>query len=210
LLIGGGGDTERACVRTKLSAAPAPHRVWVYAACGASVLGAVGGSALAAPGLSGVLGGGLAIVMIAIAVVDARHFIIPDPLVLAALALGLLDALIAEPEAAAAAMISAALRGLVLALAFWALRKAYIWIRGREGIGLGDVKLAAVAGMWLDWVAITFAVEIAALAALAVIAICALRGQPITGKTPVPFGLFFAPAIWLGWLFETSILHPSL
>ncbi len=44
----------------------------------------------------------------------------------------------------------------------------YRRLRGREGIGLGDVKLAGVAGAWLDWQSIPIAVEIAALAALAV------------------------------------------
>ena len=153
------------------------------------------------------LGGALAIVMIAIAVADARYFIIPNPLVLAALGLGLLHALIAQSEDFSAAMISSALRGLVLALAFWILRKAYKWLRGREGIGLGDVKLAAVAGVWLDWLAITFAVEIATLAALALVAILALRGQQITGKTRVPFGCFFAPAIWLGWVLNIGVFQ---
>jgi leader peptidase (prepilin peptidase)/N-methyltransferase len=155
-----------------------------------------------------VLGAGLAILMIAIAVADARHFIIPDLLVLAALGLGLLQALLVQSENFLAAMANSGLRGLALALAFWSLRKAYKWFRGREGIGLGDVKLAAVAGVWLDWLAITCAVEIAALAALVTIAILAVRGMPITGKTRVPFGCFFAPAIWLAWLVDLYVLLP--
>lgn len=142
--------------------------------------------------------------MIAIAVSDARHFIIPDPLVLAALGLGLLQALPVASEDLLAALANSVLRGLALALAFWSLRKTYKWLRGREGIGFGDVKLAAVAGVWLDRLAITFAVEIAALTALLAIAILAMRGMAITGKTRVPFGCFFAPAIWLAWLVNLS------
>src|SRR6266516_7743378 len=165
----------------KLSAAPALHRVWAYAVGGAAAVGAVAASVLAVPGLPGLFGGALALVMIAIAVVDARSFIIPDKLVVVALALGFLDASAAQSDAAFAALIGAALRGLALALAFWGLRAAYLRLRGREGIGLGDVKLAAVAGVWLEWLAITFAVEIAALTALAVAAIRALRGRRITG-----------------------------
>jgi leader peptidase (prepilin peptidase) / N-methyltransferase len=172
------------------------------------LISAVTASVLVAPGLLGVLGAGLAILMIAIAVVDARHFIIPDLLVLAALGLGLLQALSVQSESSLAAMVSSVVRGLALALAFWSLRKAYKWLRGREGIGLGDVKLAAVAGVWLNWFAITCAVEIAALAALATIAIFAMRGTTITRKTRVPFGCFFAPAIWLAWLVDISVLQP--
>jgi leader peptidase (prepilin peptidase) / N-methyltransferase len=88
--------------------------------------------------------------MLAIAISDARRFIIPDPLVLAALGLGLLQALLVPFEDNFAALAGSILRGLLLALAFWGLRKLYKRLRGREGIGFGDVKLAAVAGVWLD------------------------------------------------------------
>jgi leader peptidase (prepilin peptidase) / N-methyltransferase len=178
-----------------------------YFALGAAIIGAVAASVLSVPGLAGVLGGGLAVTMIAIAVIDARRFIIPDKLVLVALALGFLDAWLVQSEVSApAALLVAALRGLALAVAFWILRAAYLRLRGQEGIGLGDVKLATVAGVWLDLLAIALAIEIAALAALTVVLIRALRGKRVTGKTPVPFGLFLAPAIWIAWLLERSIL----
>ncbi len=199
-------ERERSIGR-KLPAAPADRRVQTYAAYGLALLGAVAASVLAAPGLTGVLGGSLAVVMIAIASIDARYFIIPDKLVLAALGLGLLHAVFAPPQTVIAAVMTAAARGLVLALAFWALLKAYEWLRRREGMGLGDVKLAFVAGVWLDWLAIALAVEIAAVTALAVVAVRAWRGHRVTGTTPVPFGAFFAPAIWLGWLLETTVLQ---
>jgi hypothetical protein len=51
-------------------------------------------SIIAAPGLGGAAGAGLACLMVAIAVVDARRFIIPDEFNAAALALGLVDAAI--------------------------------------------------------------------------------------------------------------------
>jgi leader peptidase (prepilin peptidase)/N-methyltransferase len=164
-------------------------------------------SILVAPGLPGLLGAGLAMLMIAIAISDARQFIIPDPLALTALGLGLLQAWLVPFEDNLAALAGSFLRGLVLAFAFWGLRKLYKRLRGREGIGFGDVKLAAVAGVWLDWVAIICAVEIAALAALVTIAVLAMRGVKITGKTRVPFGCFFAPAIWLAWLVDLAVLQ---
>jgi leader peptidase (prepilin peptidase)/N-methyltransferase len=185
----------------------APFSKWAYAGCGAGALGAVVASVVAAPGLLGVLGAGLALLMMAIAVTDARYFIIPDPLVLAALGLGLLQAVLVQPENFLAGVAGSILRGFVLALAFWSLRKAYKWFRGREGIGLGDVKLAAVAGVWLDWLALTCAVEVAALTALVTIAILGLRGMAITGKTRIPFGCFFAPAIWVAWLVDLTVLQ---
>jgi leader peptidase (prepilin peptidase) / N-methyltransferase len=180
---------------------------WAYPACAVGAIGAVVASILVAPGVPGFLGAGLAILMIAIAISDARQFIIPDPLALAALCLGLLQALLVPSEDHLAALASSVLRGAVLALAFWGLRKIYKRLRGREGIGFGDVKLAAVAGVWLDWIAIACAVEIAALAALVMIAVLAARGMKITARTRVPFGCFFAPAIWLAWLVDLAVLQ---
>jgi leader peptidase (prepilin peptidase) / N-methyltransferase len=174
--------------------------MWVMASLCSVVV-----SIFAAPGWPGVLGGGLAIVMMAVAAIDARCFIIPDRLVAAGLALGLLDAAIAQPGQVTAGLVDAALRGLVLALLFFVFRMAYRFIRRREGIGLGDVKLASVAGLWLGWTAAAVAIDVAALSALAVVLIAALRGQKLTRTTRVPFGLFFAPAIWVAWLFETVI-----
>jgi len=174
---------------------------WSYAAWGVAALCAVVASILVEPGLLGVLGGALAVVMIAIAAIDARRFVIPNELVLAGLLLGLVAAAIDRSDLMTTALLGAAGRGVVLALAFWAFRTAYRRLRGREGIGLGDVKLAAVAGTWLGWTAAAVAVDIAALSALAAVLVQAFRGRRVSAKTPVPFGLFFAPAIWIAWLF---------
>ena len=66
-------------------------------------------SIIAAPGLGGVAGAGLARLMVAIAAVDARRFIIPDEFSAAALALGLADAAIRQPDAIGAAFAGATL-----------------------------------------------------------------------------------------------------
>jgi leader peptidase (prepilin peptidase) / N-methyltransferase len=163
------------------------------------------------PNVHGIVGGGLGVLMIAIAIVDSRRFIIPDELSAAAVVLGLLHAAIESSDMIVEALFSAALRGAVLAFAFLSLRVLYRHFRGREGIGLGDVKLAGVAGVWLDWPMIPVAIEIAALAALAVYATRLIhRGRRVRSASRMPFGLFFAPAIWLGWLLEsTHFLIPS-
>jgi leader peptidase (prepilin peptidase) / N-methyltransferase len=177
------------------------------------IAGAAGmaASVLLLPDARGVAGGGLALLMIAIAVVDARRFIIPDELTIAALALGFVHAALQDTDAIMPSLATAALRGAVLALAFWGLRIAYGRLRGREGIGLGDVKLAGVAGVWLDWATMPVAVEIAALAALAVYAVRRFRGGRSVRRTiRLPFGLFFAPTIWVGWLLESMLpLFPT-
>jgi leader peptidase (prepilin peptidase)/N-methyltransferase len=164
-------------------------------------------SILAAPGLPGWLGAGLALVVLAIAAIDARFFIIPNELSAAGLALALVNAAILAPNAMGEAVALAALRGAVLALSFLGLRALYRKVRGREGIGLGDVKLAGVAGAWLSWMTIPIAIEIAALSALAVYGLRHYAGgQPLDAALKFPFGLFLAPSIWLCWLLEIVLL----
>src|SRR5262249_14595309 len=166
-------------------------------------------SVVVAPDLRGVLGALLAWVMLAIAVTDASFGIIPDEWNAAGLTLAMLNAVLQNPDTMVEAMAAAVLRGGVLALLFLGLRVAYRGLRGREGIGLGDVKLAVVAGAWLGWLTIPIVVELAALAGLATYLVrrCWL-GHALQMHSRLPFGLFFAPAIWLGWLLE-SVSGPA-
>jgi leader peptidase (prepilin peptidase)/N-methyltransferase len=174
---------------------------------GVVALAAVAASLWAAPGLRGALGAALALVMLAISVVDARRFIIPDTLTATAFALALINSAAQDWQTALAGIEAAVLRAAALAASFLAIRAVYAWIRGRQGIGLGDVKLAAVAGAWLEWTTIPIAIEIAALAALATVAVRQLaRGRPLRALGRLPFGLFLAPAIWIGWLLDATVL----
>ena len=148
-------------------------------------------SVISAPGVSGVLGAGLALVMLAIAIIDGRRFIIPNWLNAAGMALAIVYAGVREPEAIGQAVAVAMLRGLAVALAFFSLRYGYAKLRGRHGLGFGDVKLAFVAGTWLDWMTIPIAIELAAFAAITTYVLRQLiLGQPITATTRMPFGLF--------------------
>jgi len=90
-----------------------------------------------------------------------------------------------------------------MAALFMLFRIGYKWLRGREGMGLGDVKLAGVAGIWLDWTSLPNAIEISALSALAVVLTRQVVGaRPFDQFAKLPFGAFLAPAIWICWLLE--------
>ena len=172
----------------------------------ALAVGAAASSLLLAPGREGLFGAGLAVLGLLIAAVDSARFRVPDILTVPAFALGLIHAAFGEGDALAAT-IAAGLRGAVLALLFWSLRLAYRRLRGRDGLGLGDVKLASVAGVWLSWPAVPVAVDIAAFSALIAYGFrqYVLR-RPWQASARLPFGAFFGPAIWLGWMFEIVIL----
>src|SRR5579872_5369583 len=143
----------------------------------------------AAPGGAGILGAILAVLMLAIAVADLRYLIIPNELNAAAAAFAAVNAGLAAPGGAIIESVAlATLRGIVTMLLFFAIRSVYRWLRGREGLGLGDIKLAFVAGAWLSWTMIPIAVEIAAMAALLVyvVWISALK-RPYRLTSRLPF-----------------------
>ena len=58
--------------------------------------------------------------------------------------------------------------------------------RGRDGLGLGDVKLAAVAGAWLGFVTIFAVIELAALSALGAYVVNGLSAKPAAEGDRVP------------------------
>ena len=184
----------------------AAHRLALLAAA----LGAVGISLIAAPGLAGALGAMLALLMLGVLRADLASFIIPDKLVGAGLILALANALITTGLswrfALVEGVVPALLRALATAGALLALRQIYFFWRQREGIGLGDVKLAGVAGAWLASPLIPIAFELAALGALgAYLVRQRSRARALRPDQRVPFGAFLAASIWLCWLLQAVI-----
>ena len=145
-------------------------------------------------------GAALAALMSAIAVSDWRRYRVPDALTALALALRVADLVIAPPDSVIDALVDASLRAVVVAALFYLFRAAYRALRRREGLGLGDVKLAAVAGAWVDWRLLPYVVEAAALFGLALALVRMARaGSAPRADLKLPFAVGFAPAIFLGW-----------
>lgn len=166
-------------------------------------------SLLAAPGPEGIFGALLAALMLAIAATDARLYRIPNELTAAAFLLALLRAFALVPDAGTSALLWAGARAIVVALPLLGLMLLYRRWRGRDGLGLGDVKLAAVCGAWLEFTTVAAVIELAALSAIAAYAVsAALRKAPLRATAYLPFGLFLAPAIWIGWLGENLLAAP--
>jgi leader peptidase (prepilin peptidase) / N-methyltransferase len=171
-----------------------------------ALLAAVIGSLRAAPGPDGLLGAGLGALMLAIAIIDSDRFIIPNELTGAAIVLALLRAGAVGPEAEWLTAIWEAFRAAAITVPLFVLMIGYRRWRGRDGLGLGDIKLAAVAGTWLGFVTIFAVIELAALSALGAYVVNGyLRKRPLRATAFLPFGLFLAPAIWIGWLVEVLL-----
>jgi leader peptidase (prepilin peptidase)/N-methyltransferase len=89
----------------------------------------------------------LSVILVVLATVDIEHGYLPDPLQVAAAVLAP-GWWMTQADLPAAA-ISGIGAGILLAALGLLLRWAVQRIRRREGLGLGDVKLMAVAGLWL-------------------------------------------------------------
>jgi leader peptidase (prepilin peptidase)/N-methyltransferase len=139
----------------------------------------------------------LGTLMIAGADVDARTFLLPDTVTLGALVSGIAAAAALDPFDPGLSAGEAAARALGTGAVLMLVRWGYAWLRQREGLGLGDVKLAAGIGAWLPLDAIPVCFALAASAALILVLFAYLRGRPIEAATKLPFGAFLCPALWL-------------
>lgn len=145
--------------------------------------------------------------LLGLAACDLLWFRLPDPLTAALLGLALLRAGI-DGDGLGPALVGA----LCGSGAFWALRAGYRALRGREGMGLGDVKLMAGIGALAGLRELPLVVLLAALAALAaglVSALAARRRTEPAGESPLaghalPFGAALAAAA-AGWLLVLSV-----
>lgn len=127
-----------------------------------------------------------------LALIDLRHRLLPDRVVLPSLCIGLLLlAVAALGEGSWAPLVRALLGAVVLFAAFLVLA-----LISPSGLGMGDVKLAALLGLylgWLGWDAVAFGAA-AGFVVQALLALVLLASRRIGLKGELPFG----PALLLG------------
>ena len=98
--------------------------------------------------ITALAGGYLLFSMLLVMLIDYRHLIIPNVLSLPAIPLGLAAALFTFPIPWADIISDHLLAAAVAGGVSFAVRHIYRRLRGVEGLGMGDVKLAAAAGAW--------------------------------------------------------------
>ena len=135
--------------------------------------------------------------LLALAEIDRRTTLLPDALTLPLIAGGLAVAAALPGEALADHLVGAAAGVLSLG----AVAAGYAALRGREGLGLGDVKLFAAAGAWVGWQGLASVLLIAAATGLAVALLGALRRGRLAGTDALPFGPFLAFGLWITFLY---------
>jgi leader peptidase (prepilin peptidase) / N-methyltransferase len=122
-------------------------------------------------------------ILAAIAVIDARHGIIPDWTTFALAATGLFRAA-ATSHSALPICLSAAAAFAMTHLA----HELFRYWRGLSGLGMGDIKFIAAAVFWIGLTGLPNMILIAALSALTFLLLRASAGFMFTPKTRIAFG----------------------
>lgn len=147
-----------------------------------------------APGLAAALV--LTCVLEVAAFVDLEHMRIPNGLLLAGAVAGfLLNLLPGGPGLREMALGAVAGAGPLLAVV----------LASRGGMGWGDVKLAAVAGLYLGWRLALTGLFLGVLAG-GVAAAGLLITRRVRRRDPIPFGPFLAAGFWVAMVWGEKLL----
>lgn len=156
------------------------------------------GTAAFIGGLAGWLSpdaGGIALatfgwLLLALALIDARAYWLPNTWTLALAVCGLAVGAIATGVPLTERLIGGTAGYASLAL----IAIAYRLLRGRDGMGGGDPKLFGAIGLWLGWVALSPLLLVAAMVGLAVAAMRLLRSPSDWQTMELPLGTLLAMA----------------
>lgn len=148
----------------------------------------------------------LAAPLIVVAFIDLEHRIIPDAITLPGIAIGGLSVLVLSGLSPVAALLKS-LWGILagggsLLLIAW----LYQALRKHEGLGGGDIKLAAMLGAFFGWKGVVVILFLASLlgSLTGIVLLIARRGQ---GTTPIPFGPFLAAGALIQLFVGSELLH---
>jgi leader peptidase (prepilin peptidase)/N-methyltransferase len=134
--------------------------------------------------------------VLVMAVVDCREMILPNGLNALLAAGGIGQALfVGRP------LLTDAVLGAMFGFAFLlAIAALFRRVRGIDGLGFGDQKFSAAAGLWIGWEAIAPMLLIASCSALAFLIIRSASGWKFDRAARVPFGPFLGLGTVVCWL----------
>ena len=141
----------------------------------------------------------LAAAGVLLAVVDLQHRRLPNRVVVPSIGIGaVLLLLAAVPEGDWEALLRAVLGAVVLFVVFLVLA-----LISPRGLGMGDVKLAGLIGLYLGWIGWGAVVGGAAAGFVlqALLALALLAGRRIGLRGELPFGpaMLLGAAVAIGW-----------
>lgn len=125
--------------------------------------------------------------MVLLAAIDLEHFLLPDRITLPGILVGLLLQLWHPMPGFLDAVIGTLVGAgtLILVINYW------YWLRGEEGMGIGDVNMLAMIGAFLGWQGVLTTLVLATTSG-AVFGIGMLLFGRMGMRSRLPFGLFLA------------------
>jgi leader peptidase (prepilin peptidase) / N-methyltransferase len=140
--------------------------------------------------------------MIALALIDLEHFILPDRITLPGIALGLLVQPLVKwvglPWALAGAAVGA---GVILLMnAIW------LAVRGVQGFGYGDVKMLAMIGAFLGMTGVVVTLFLAALLG-SITGLALMARNRIRLQSRLPFGFFLSLGALAALFYGPGVVH---
>lgn len=135
-------------------------------------------------------------ILAAVCAIDARYGIIPDSLVVALAVGGVFQTWLAGD----AELSQRGLEAVLFLVAACLFRAIYRRVRGHDGLGLGDVKFATAAVLWIGFEGVPEMLLVAVLSALASLLILKADGHELHGKQAISFGPHLAIGLWLTWV----------
>jgi leader peptidase (prepilin peptidase)/N-methyltransferase len=146
--------------------------------------------------LKAAFGALLIVIVVTMAIIDCREMILPNRLNSLLVGSGIGQAvLVGQPdltEAALGALFGFVVLGVVAAL--------FRHFRGIDGLGFGDQKFAAAAGLWIGWEEIAPMLLIACCSALVFVTIRWAKDRRFEVLARVPFGPFLGLGTMVCWL----------
>ncbi len=147
--------------------------------------------------------------LLAIVFIDLEHLLILDVITYPGMVLGVVVHVTLGQGAWTGLLIESLLGLLLGGGSLWLISWFYERTRGRMGLGLGDVKLAAMLGAFFGWQAILFILLMASVAGTLIGGLVLLLSRTKLDH-PVPFGPFLALAAWAYLFFGTILLDGYL
>lgn len=133
--------------------------------------------------------------LIPVAFIDAEHKIIPDRFIVCMLVLGAASAALAGEDY------------LSHVIGFFAVSVPFLLVAALTGgMGGGDVKLMAAAGLFLGWQSVLVALIVGSVAGTAVILVPLLK-KKVGGKTEIAFGPYLAAGIAFAVLYGSNVIE---
>ena len=137
--------------------------------------------------------------------IDLEHYIIPDELTFPLMIIGFLKSF--DPNLNTAIFpnfVNSMIGGIFGYFLIWSIIFFYKQVRKKEGMGLGDAKLLAVAGFWFGWVSVPLIIFLSSsIGLLSVLPSLLTKKRKLSSQ--IPFGPYIVVSMVIYFYFSDQL-----